>query len=214
MRGSLAVVTRTTRVSSWRDVRARPPLRSAFGGAAAACRACRQARARLHQLAPRAQEHPPRRGARRPDRRFEDPGGRPRRRDRRSGQPVAARRIQARARLARRAWDTVRRHRHSRQSRHLCAGSLGRPIDVLGRLHARRQWRRSRRVPVRAPARQRGADRAVLGAADGSLPGDRAARREAARTLRRGARPHPRAFQDRAHSSSAGEFRRAAICAA
>ena len=44
----------------------------------------------------------------------------------------------ARARLARGARAAVRCHRHSRQSRHLRAGSPGRPIDVLGRLHARR----------------------------------------------------------------------------
>ena len=149
--------------------------------------------------------HPSRRGARRHHRRSEDPGGRPHRGDRRSGQPVAARRIR-RAR----AWldalgpppdVTVIPGNHDIY----VPGALDGPSTFWGDYMRGDNGAGRRRVPVRAPARRRGADRAVLGAADGAVPGDRPARREPACTLRRGARPHPRAFPDRAHSSSAGE---------
>ena len=136
------------------DVPSCPFVGPASGVASEAHRACRQARARLHQLATRPQTYPSRRGSR---------CDRPRPENAMQDRPIAVTgdlvnlSLPTEYALARTWLETARasarRHGHSRQSRRLRRGRRSAAARVLERLHAGRRRRAERHVPVPAAAR-------------------------------------------------------------
>ena len=146
-------------------VHAGASLRSASADAArAAARAPRQARDRLPQLVAQPGASACARGAGRHRGRHQGREARPHRADRRSGEHLAAHRVQPRRPMAGRAGRPARRHRHSRQPRRLCRHGVAREPGPVGRLHRGRRSAagdRLRRLPDLAPARTGGAGRPV-----------------------------------------------------
>ena len=130
-----------------------------------------QAGDRLHQLAAQAPAHPSRRRARAHRRGSEGAGARPHRRDRRSRQHLASRRIPAGTGVACIARAAARRHPGARQSRRLRARGRAFTAAPLGRLHARRRCRHDS-VSIPAPARSAGADRIIDRGSDRALHGN------------------------------------------
>ena len=154
------------------------------------------------------------RGAGRHRGRHQGRTARPHRADRRSGEHLAAYRVQPRRRMAGRAGRAARRHRHSRQPRRLCRHGMAREPRPVGRLHGGRRpaaGDRLRRLPDLAPARAGGAGRPVERRAQAAVvrhrhPGrgaDRRGRADVGRSRARGALPR------RADPSSAAHHREA-----
>ena len=180
---------------------------------AGARRAPGQARHRLLQLVAQSRASACARGAGRHRGRHQGRAARPHRADRRSGEHLAAHRVQPRRRMAGRAGRPARRHRHSRQPRRLCRHGVAREPGPVGRLHRGRRSAagdRLRRLPDLAPARTGGAGRPVERRAQAAVarhrhPGrgaDRQGRAAAGRSRARGPVP------GRADPSSAAHHRK------